>query len=312
MSLPPAYFFKKNTVLMLKSFIYAFEFKSLTKAAALLNLPVSSISRYISELEESLGYDLLIKVKGKIALTPNGERLYRQANKHLKALEKAMINLEVKQKVIRFATYASAISYVAPLLLKHMQVLLPNVLLEVKVLSKKDCEAAISKGEMDMGLYAYYNDEEREDKSADLMYKYVGGYYPMIAVHKDNPFNLRHTEDQELSIEYALSQPELMGKFFYTGNFMFKELLVSKKQKDSIMIHPSAGIDILKRLAIDHQGFFIIDKESFSESEKDLFRFYKVSDRFKWRRFVCFKDKTEVNIKIKNILTVALGNKDVP
>ena len=311
MSLPPAYFFKKNTVLMLKSFIYAFEFRSLTKAAALLNLPVSSISRYISELEESLGYDLLVKTKGKIALTPNGERLYRQSNKHLKALEKAMINLEVEQKVIRFATYASAISYVAPLLYKKMRKLMPNIKLEVMVADKEECEAAISRGEIDMGMYAYYH-EGNQDKKAGLIYKPIGNHIANLVVSSSNPFTKKYKEFESISLDTIIKDPDLKGKFFYTSSFMFKDVL--KKyglDNENLTIHANTGIDVLKRFIVENEGFGMFNSSAIHSVERDMFRFYNIEENKKMHRYIVSSVYTPLIAKVYNILRQIALNQDI-
>jgi DNA-binding transcriptional LysR family regulator len=311
MSLPPAYFFKKNTVLMLKSFIYAFEFRSLTKAAALLHLPVSSISRYISELEESLGYDLLIKVKGKIALTPNGERLYRQANKHLKALEKAMINLEVEQKVIKFATYASAISYVAPLLYKKMRKLMPNIKLEVMVADKEECEAAISRGEIDIGFYAYYY-EGSQDKRADLIYKPIGTYIANLVVCSNNPFTKKYKEFESISLSTIAKDSDLKGKFFYTSSFMFKDIL--KKyglDNENLTIHANTGIDVLKRFIVENEGFGMFHSSAIHSVERDMFRFYNIEEVKTARRFLIMKNASRNNLLFENIVKNIVANQEL-
>ncbi|MDO7085479.1 LysR family transcriptional regulator [Pseudocolwellia sp. AS88] len=59
---------------------------SLTKAAKLMDVPKSKLSRRLANLESELGYQLLIRTTRKQELTASGLLLYRSCKPHLEAL----------------------------------------------------------------------------------------------------------------------------------------------------------------------------------------------------------------------------------
>jgi len=62
---------------------------SFTKAAALLELPKSTVSRRVSKLEESLGAPLLVRTTRKLRLTEEGEAFFRQVLPAVERVEEA-------------------------------------------------------------------------------------------------------------------------------------------------------------------------------------------------------------------------------
>jgi DNA-binding transcriptional LysR family regulator len=59
---------------------------SLTKAAKIMDVPKSKLSRRLANLESELGYQLLIRTTRKQELTASGLLLYRSCKPHLEAL----------------------------------------------------------------------------------------------------------------------------------------------------------------------------------------------------------------------------------
>ena len=55
------------------------EAKSFTEAARRLDMPVSTVSRRVADLEEEFGTRLLVRSKRAVSLTDEGERLIEQA-----------------------------------------------------------------------------------------------------------------------------------------------------------------------------------------------------------------------------------------
>lgn len=60
---------------------------SFTKAAALLDLPKSTVSRHVSALEAALGVALLVRTTRRLRLTEEGERFYRGVATAIEAVE---------------------------------------------------------------------------------------------------------------------------------------------------------------------------------------------------------------------------------
>ena len=55
---------------------------SFKEAAEALHLTQSALSHRIRKLEQELGFQLFVRQTRRIALTPEGERLYRQVSRH--------------------------------------------------------------------------------------------------------------------------------------------------------------------------------------------------------------------------------------
>jgi DNA-binding transcriptional LysR family regulator len=74
---------------LVTAFVRVVEQQSFTGAAKALNLPKSSVSRRVTELEEELGVQLLHRTTRKLALTEAGRSYYEQAEKALSELNAA-------------------------------------------------------------------------------------------------------------------------------------------------------------------------------------------------------------------------------
>jgi DNA-binding transcriptional LysR family regulator len=74
---------------LVTAFVRVVEQQSFTSAAKALNLPKSSVSRRVTELEEELGVQLLHRTTRKLALTEAGRAYYQQAERALTELQAA-------------------------------------------------------------------------------------------------------------------------------------------------------------------------------------------------------------------------------
>jgi DNA-binding transcriptional LysR family regulator len=74
---------------LVTAFVRVVEQQSFTGAAKALNLPKSSVSRRVTELEEELGVQLLHRTTRKLALTEAGRSYYEQAERALSGLQAA-------------------------------------------------------------------------------------------------------------------------------------------------------------------------------------------------------------------------------
>ena len=60
----------------LKAFLLTAEFSSFSRAAEILKIAQSAVSRQIKLLEETLGEELIIRSSKKVLLTAKGQQLY--------------------------------------------------------------------------------------------------------------------------------------------------------------------------------------------------------------------------------------------
>lgn len=82
MSRPPLQF--------LQGFIAAARLGNLSRAAGTLNVTVSALSHQMRQLEQRLGYPLLLRQPRGVTLTAEGRRLFEQVAPHLDAINEAL------------------------------------------------------------------------------------------------------------------------------------------------------------------------------------------------------------------------------
>jgi LysR family glycine cleavage system transcriptional activator len=73
----------------LQNFVIAARLGNLTRAAEALNLTVSALSHQMRQLEQRLGYPLLLRQPRGVAVTAEGQRLLDQVAPHLDAITQA-------------------------------------------------------------------------------------------------------------------------------------------------------------------------------------------------------------------------------
>ncbi len=79
-------------------FIKVAQFESFSRAALSLGMPVSTVSRRVSELEEQLGVTLLQRTTRKLTLTTQGQAYFQQCAEPLNILSDAERVLTLSQK----------------------------------------------------------------------------------------------------------------------------------------------------------------------------------------------------------------------
>lgn len=82
-----------DTALWMKTFVTVADLQSFSRAADILGLTQSSVSRQISALERHLGVAVLKRTTRSIALTAEGTMFYEAAQKALAAIEEAEVSV---------------------------------------------------------------------------------------------------------------------------------------------------------------------------------------------------------------------------
>ncbi|NEU32332.1 LysR family transcriptional regulator [bacterium LRH843] len=134
------------------------ELKSITKAAASLNLTQSAVSYSIANLESELGFPLLIRSRSGITLTNNGERILNHTRTILHWEEK--MKQEVAQinglaiGTLRIAAFPGVCIQWLPKFMKYFKKEYPSI--EVKIFQGgfRDIEKWIMNGDVDFGFVA--------------------------------------------------------------------------------------------------------------------------------------------------------------
>ncbi|WP_240205759.1 LysR family transcriptional regulator [Vibrio sp. CyArs1] len=72
------------------------KFGSMKAASERINLPLSTVSRRIVSLEESLGLQLFVRSKNKLTLSNEGEKYFKSLNEHIEGMLNAVDELNSK------------------------------------------------------------------------------------------------------------------------------------------------------------------------------------------------------------------------
>jgi DNA-binding transcriptional LysR family regulator len=70
-------------------FTYVAQLESFSKAGKVLAMPVSTVSRKVSDLETRLGINLILRTTRKLSLTKQGLEFYERCAEHIRGLEEA-------------------------------------------------------------------------------------------------------------------------------------------------------------------------------------------------------------------------------
>lgn len=84
----------------LKVFVEVVNRGSFSGASKALNMPVSTVSRKVSEFEESLGQKLMERSTRNLRLTDQGETLFQYAQRSIEEMEAGLVALEEKQEQV--------------------------------------------------------------------------------------------------------------------------------------------------------------------------------------------------------------------
>jgi len=131
---------------------------SFADAARILNLAPPTVSLHISELEQRIGAQLLLRKRGQVRPTPIGEALVERARRLLADAEQALD--EVQRQVqglagrVRLGASTGAIAHLLPQALEVLGQHHPAIDIQVAVLTSQETLTRLSDGRLDVGLIA--------------------------------------------------------------------------------------------------------------------------------------------------------------
>ncbi len=139
-----------------RAFAAAAQYRSFTLAAEALGYTQSGVSHLVAALEQELGFPLLIRGKGGVTLTGDGETLLPYVKRML-AAEKDVMDVAddvrgLLRGTLRVGTISSiAINYLPPII-RDFGALYPGVEIALMSGSYADVEEALSEGRIDCGF----------------------------------------------------------------------------------------------------------------------------------------------------------------
>ncbi|WP_302950666.1 LysR family transcriptional regulator [uncultured Selenomonas sp.] len=139
---------------------------SFTKAARLLSYTPSTITFHVAQLEKLVGVPLFEKSGRRMILTKAGEALIPYVDEVLAAVKKIksfQYGIAAYQGTLTVGAPESLLCFRLPPLLQRLHAHAPRVDLRLRSLTSRDVVAALSEGQIDVGLA--YTIQERDKES---------------------------------------------------------------------------------------------------------------------------------------------------
>lgn len=125
----------------IQAFINVVEAGSFSKAAIRLNLPKSTVSHRVQELEKHLGVSLLQRTTRQLNLTPAGEKYFRKSASLLRDMdrleEETMSDQNEPQGILKFTAPLESASSILPPILAGFSEAFPKIHLSVDLTDRR-------------------------------------------------------------------------------------------------------------------------------------------------------------------------------
>lgn len=138
----------------LRTFIAVADTKGFTKAGRQVNRSQSAVSMQIKRLEDEVGKPLFDRLGKTVKLTTEGSLLMNYARRIVKEHDDAVMALSkpALKGLVRFGSPEHYTTGVMPTLLARFAASYPDVLVEMHCENSDVIQAAVEKGELDIGL----------------------------------------------------------------------------------------------------------------------------------------------------------------
>ena len=141
---------------LLSYFLTVAKEKNITKSAELLHITQPTLSRQLTQLEESIGQQLLIRGKKGIQLTEAGKLFERRAQDILDLIDKTTAELNYEEELVGTISIGTADCQASNELLSqlvsHCQKQYPHILFDFYCAEAKLVIEKLNQGLIDIGL----------------------------------------------------------------------------------------------------------------------------------------------------------------
>lgn len=175
------------TLRQLRAFALVNHHGSYSAAAESLSMTQGALSHLISELERQIGFKVFERTTRKLALTPEGARYLRQAEKVLAEMQKLndVGNQLLHQRRSQFflGSTAALIASELPSILHGFAARCPGIRVELKDYQPDELLEAIERGEVDLAI-----GPRRGDLPATVQEDLLFSSPVILVVSRDHPF----------------------------------------------------------------------------------------------------------------------------
>jgi len=165
----------KATLKQLEAFIIVAECRSVSEAARKLHVSQPAVTRTISELESTLGVELIERSARGVAMTSFGEALLSHARTVLAELRSADEELAAMQGAaagrVAIGTSPTGAAWLVPEAVSRLALAKPDALVTVMEARSPDMLAALRAGELDIVIAPLAGDERAAEFVEEELYR---------------------------------------------------------------------------------------------------------------------------------------------
>jgi DNA-binding transcriptional LysR family regulator len=147
---------KDISMRQLRYFVAAADAGQFSQAAIKVHVSQSAITAAVSQLEDTLGVSLFERLPYGVTLTAEGNRFAQHARHILDSLQDALSEplflSHAMQGKVRVGASYTVLGYFLPALLARFKRSYPQVDIDLVDMDRRSIEAAVSEGELDLGL----------------------------------------------------------------------------------------------------------------------------------------------------------------
>lgn len=174
----------------LRYFAAAAESRRFSLAAASLFVSQSAITNAILLLEDRLAVKLFDRKPHGVSLTAEGQRFYQHARHILDSLQDALREPRLRSRelsgAIRIAATYTVLGYFLPPLFARFRANYPGIDLDLRDMGRRQVEAAVLAGELELGVVILSNVDQRERFGHHVLMRsrrqlWAGAGHPILA-----------------------------------------------------------------------------------------------------------------------------------
>jgi DNA-binding transcriptional LysR family regulator len=233
--------YKQNRLQQLRGFYYAARTKSISKAAARMQLSQPSVSLQIKALEQELGAQLFERRGPRIELTHDGHRLLELARplvEGIDGLQDAFASLRdsADSGTVNIAAGGSTIQYLLPPFVQEYAQQYPEVDVRLHNVTGKAGLALLREGDVDFAVGPML------DTPPDIQFYPLVTYEPMLITRRDHPLASQSRVTLKEIAKYPLILPPKEQSTYRVVELVFAEHSLEHDVKLEV-----GGYDVIKK-----------------------------------------------------------------
>lgn len=250
-----------GNILKYQAFVKAVEYGSFTRAAEVLSYSQSSVSKMIADLEQEWGIQVLVRSKGGVELTVEGQDLLAYARELLDSFQRMEDRVNqlngLSAGLLRIATISSVATYWLPDLIRGFQQDYPNIEYELLTGDHLQVEQWIAEGRVECGFM-------NKPSKTELDYFSLKKDEVVAVLPLDHPLAQKKTIDPEDLNGLSFMLLEQGGKTeaaeFLDRYNVHPEIRFTTLDDYAIaaMVEAGLGVSVLSRLILKRMPFRIM------------------------------------------------------